>query len=231
MAKAKKKAVFFDAGGTLFAPHPSVGRIYADAAAKYGMYTDADEIEKIFREEFARRDRMASFAHATEKNEKEWWRALVREVFGKVTELRNFDSFFEYLYDLFARPEVWQLYPEVPRVLKALKEKRLVLGIVSNWDSRLLSICEGMRVDRAFDFILASALVGSAKPDAGIFKRALELARVSPGEALHVGDSVENDCLGAKRARIDALLINRSGREGVEVEWVKSLDEIVSYVE
>jgi len=225
------RAVFFDAGGTLFKPNPSVGEIYARTAQKYGMKVAAGETEKIFRDEFSRRDKLAaSQAHATEKNEKEWWKNLVRDVFEGLTPLKNFDSFFEDLYDLFARAEAWKLYPEVPKVLKRLKEKKLILGIISNWDSRLLSICEGMQMEKYFDFILASALVGSAKPDRGIFLEALKRASVKPEEAVHIGDSVENDYEGAKHAGIKAFVINRDGREIKNVQTLGSLADILTLI-
>ena len=196
------------------------------------MPVDAAVIENIFRREFSRRDGLAATsAHASEKNEKVWWKSLVRDVFGEATELRNFDAFFDDLYDLFARAEAWKLYPEVLDVLRELKEKQLILGIISNWDSRLLSICQGMNLDRCFDFILASAVVGSAKPDPGIFREALRRSEVEPHEALHVGDSVENDFWGAQRAGIHALLVNRSGRVIENAATIPSLAEIADYIE
>ena len=223
------RAIFFDAGGTLFAPHPSVGEIYTRIAGKHGMKVNAKQMETLFREEFGRRDKLVSLeAHSNEKNEKEWWKKLVCEIFSKVTTVQSFDSFFEELYDLFASAEVWKLYPDVTQTLDSLKKQNITLGIVSNWDSRLFSICRGMGLDKYFDFILASAVVGSAKPDSGIFKEALQRAKVSPDKALHIGDSLENDVWGAKRAGIDALLINRNGRAVSEVDCIMSLNDLIS---
>ncbi len=231
MYRKRYRAIFFDAGGTLFRPNPSVGAIYARVAGKYGMQADPLEVERFFREEFSKRDKQVALtAHASEKNEKTWWRNLVREVFKKVCELRRFDNFFEELYDLFARAEVWQLYPEAFGLLEELREKKFTLGIISNWDSRLFSICEEMKVKKFFHFILASAVVGSAKPDQGIFKVALKLAKAKPEEALHVGDSVENDFWGARGVGIDALFINRNGREVDGVSSIHSLREVLNYV-
>lgn len=222
------KAVFFDAGGTLFYPYPSVGEIYARVASAYGMTVDSCKVGEIFREEFLKRDKLGSSEmHATEKNEREWWRGLVRDVFEKVTPLKSFETFFEELYDLFASAEVWRLYPDVLPVLDWLKQKGCILGIVSNWDSRLLSICKGMGVDRHFDFILASALVGVAKPDRRIFEKALSLARVSSKEAIHVGDSLEDDIHGAQKAGLSTLWINRNGREVAGMLFIRSLDEMM----
>lgn len=226
----KIKAVFFDAGGTLFQPQPSVGELYARTAVKHGMQVDPQKIESIFRAEFARRDKLESVeAHRSEKNEKEWWRSLVKDVFAQVTELKNFETYFEELYDLFARAEAWNLYPEVIPLLETLKARKLILGIVSNWDHRLHSICAEMRLEHYFDFILASAVVGSAKPDSGIFKEALKRAGVAPREAVHVGDSVENDYHGAKNAGIHALLVERSGRVPEGVETIPSLSGVLAF--
>lgn len=235
MLKNKYRALFFDAGGTLFRPNPSVGTIYAQVALAYGIQVNPEEVERIFRLEFESRDKQIALkAHSSEKNEKEWWKNLVRAVFekAKVTSLfgEHFDEYFEELYDLFARAEVWQLYPEARDLLETLQTKNLILGIVSNWDSRLFSICEEMDVKKYFKFILASAVVGSAKPHRGIFEEALKCAGVTPEEALHVGDSVENDFWGARGMGIDALLINRNKREVENVKSIASLSDILNYL-
>ncbi len=227
----KYKAVFFDAGGTLFEPNPSVGDIYARIASDFGMKTDVQKIEAAFRAEFSKRDRAANMhAHDTEKNEKLWWKELVKAVFEKTVQVQNFDSFFEALYDYFATAAAWRLFPESVSVVDELRKKNLILGIVSNWDSRLHSICKQMGLDKRFDFILASAVVGSAKPNSGIFQEALKQANVAASEALHVGDSIENDIEGAHRSKIDALLIDRSGRETENIKTIRSLSEIVPHL-
>lgn len=228
----KIKAVFFDAGGTLFAPYPSVGEIYTSVARKYGMDAGAAEVESAFHEEFAHRDGMASLTSpAGVKDEKEWWKSLVREAFLKVTVLRRFDEYFDELYDLFGRPDPWRLYPEVLEVLAGLRARGLVLGIVSNWDSRLHLLCKGIGVEPYFDFILASAVVGSAKPDTGIFECALSHAGVSAEAAVHIGDSIDDDWTGARAAGIDALIVNRTGRVLPEVKTIGSLRGIFQHLE
>ena len=231
MTSKSYRAVFFDAGGTLFKPHPSVGEIYARVARPHGMTVDAEKLEKRFREEFSKRDKHVSLkAHSSEKNEREWWKNLVKDVFKEFTPLRNFDRFFDELYDLFARAKVWKLDSEAIPLLRKLRARKLVIGIVSNWDSRLFSICEGMDVKKYFDFILASAVVGFAKPDVKIFEEALRLANAKPSEALHIGDSVENDFFGARHAGIDALLINRNGYPVDNVTSICSLNDVTHYI-
>ena len=60
--------------------------------------------------------------------------------------------------------------------------------------------------------VTASA-AGAAKPDARIFARLLELAGVEPVQVLHIGDDPQADVVGATRAGMQAVWLNRDGRE------------------
>lgn len=210
---SKIKAIFFDAGGTLFQPYPSVGEIYAQVAHQYGLSATPQDLEVLFHTTWEKRDGLASLASRSgQKEEKEWWRSLVWEVFSKVGRIENFGAFFDELYDRFASPEAWRLFPDTLPLLQELKKRGKILGIVSNWDSRLFGLCDGLGLGPHLDFILASAVVGFAKPNPKIFQEALKRARVSSEEALHVGDSLEDDVWGAQQAGIQAIFLDRKGR-------------------
>ena len=73
---------------------------------------------------------------------------------------------------------------------------------------------------------MTSAEVGAAKPDRAIFERALDVARAEPGEAVHVGDSLENDVAGARAAGIRPVLVARDGAAPGGVEAIRSLAEL-----
>lgn len=227
---SKIKAFFFDAGGTLFRPYPSVGEIYCEVAFKHGLQTEAGALEKLFHSHWDEKDGLASLTNRTgQKEEKEWWRALVRDVFSKVGEIKNFEGFFEELYDRFARSEAWRLFPDALPILESLKKRGKIVGIISNWDSRLFGICEGLGLTPYLDFILASAAVGVAKPHPDIFKEALKRAEVSPQEALHVGDSLKDDVWGARQLGIHAIFIDRKRSRGLktpEITTIQFLDEL-----
>ncbi|MGQ0643871.1 MAG: HAD-IA family hydrolase [Elusimicrobiota bacterium] len=209
MAEPPLKAVFFDAGNTLFRPFPSVGHVYARTARKHGCRVSAAWVEERFQAEWRRRNGLAQLK--SEKKEKEWWRALVRRVFGGRFAPGRFRAYYEELYDLFASPATWRIYPDVLPTLKTLKKRGLRLGVISNWDSRLFRLCDGLGVTPYMDFILASAVEGAVKPEKTLFRRALARAGVRPEEALHVGDSYREDYWGARRAGLRALLIARAG--------------------
>ena len=58
----KIKAVFFDAGGTLFRPYPSVGEIYAETALRHGLAVEAGRAEAAFQAKWHERDGRAAEA-------------------------------------------------------------------------------------------------------------------------------------------------------------------------
>ncbi|MBI4358610.1 MAG: haloacid dehalogenase, partial [Candidatus Omnitrophica bacterium] len=79
----KVKAIFFDAGGTLFRPYPSVGEIYARTAFAYGMKCDPDVLEREFQLAWQKRGGLSSLGRETsEVKERSWWYTLVEEVFA-----------------------------------------------------------------------------------------------------------------------------------------------------
>ena len=210
---AGTKAILLDAGGTLFRPFPSVGHYYSSVAAKHGCKVGAEEVEAAFRRVWSQHDGIGDLrSHSDEKIEKEFWRKIVTAVFQDFKGLRAFDPFFDELHDLFAEPAVWKLYPETEEVLREFKKKKFIIGMVSNWDSRLLKLCKGLGIDAYFDFKVISAVFGAAKPDPRIFKEALKQAKVRADEAVHIGDSLEDDIRGAHLAGIQSIWLDRSGR-------------------
>jgi putative hydrolase of the HAD superfamily len=115
-------------------------------------------------------------------------------------------------------------FPDVLPALAALDEH--VLVIVSNWDCSLADWLGPAGLLEHVDAMVTSAEVGVAKPAAGIFERALELAGARPAEVTHVGDSLENDVAGARAVGIRPVLVARDGGAPGGVEAVRSLAEL-----
>ena len=105
--------------------------------------------------------------------------------------------------------------------LAALRALGSPLGIVSNFDSRVLRILEGLDLARWFESVTLSSQVGATKPDRAIFARALAHHGVDAARALHVGDSPAEDCEGARAAGLRAVLIDRSGRHASRPDLVR----------
>ncbi|MDO8211513.1 HAD family hydrolase [Conexibacter sp. CPCC 206217] len=118
-------------------------------------------------------------------------------------------------------------FPEVPGVLRAARAAGIRLVVVSNWDVSLHDALAQTGLAPLLDGVLTSAEVGSAKPAREIFDRALALAGVEAGAALHVGDDVAADVEGARAAGIDVRLVLRDGASApAGITTIRSLREL-----
>jgi putative hydrolase of the HAD superfamily len=171
-------------------------------------------------------------AEQIETLERDWWKELVHRIFEPYGRFPAFDDYFDELFLYFSKREAWTLYPEATETLAALKSRSLILTVVSNFDSRLLGILEGLGIAPYFDSVVISSRTGYAKPAPEIFQRALRFHRLDPGEALHVGDTLDSDVNGAVGSGLKAILVDRPGdhREKNLVR-VESLTEILGLLD
>src|SRR3954468_21192986 len=105
----------------------------------------------------------------------------------------------------------FEAFDDVAPALMDLRERRLRLVVVSNWDWSLSDVLGGLGLLPLLDAIVTSAEVGAAKPDPAIFEAALAAAGCSAAEAVHVGDSIDHDVASARAAGIRPLLLARDG--------------------
>lgn len=121
-------------------------------------------------------------------------------------------------------------FPDAAPALRELRAAGHTLVVVSNWDCSLPDWLRPPGLLELVDEVVSSAVVGAAKPDPAPFRRALELAGAEPADALHVGDSPENDVEGARAAGVRAVLVVRHGTAPPGVESVRSLTQVPSLV-
>ena len=122
----------------------------------------------------------------------------------------------------------FRAFDDVEPALRELRESGLRLIVLSNWDCSLPDWLGPAGVLELVDGVLASAVVGAAKPDPEPFRRALELAGAGAAEAVHVGDSPDKDAEGARAAGIRPVLVARAGDPPAGVEAIRSLRELPS---
>jgi putative hydrolase of the HAD superfamily len=231
------RVVFFDAAETLFHVNGSVAEIYLQHAVACGFREKTDSLAAI-KQAFARAFHEAPppiFAAAEpaqmKQSERLWWFDIVHNVFYRVGMFERFDEFFDRVFEVFADPASWALYPETCSTLAQLRTQGMELGIISNFDSRLFPIMRGLGIDTAFDTVTISSLAQAAKPAPAIFHRALEKHAADPEEALHLGDSIRDDVEGATKAGLHALLLNRKGSHvSPGIPSIRTLDELVPYL-
>ena len=228
--------VFFDVAGTLIRVRDGVGPQYARVAARFGVIADPAALEREFPRAFRAAPPMAFpglRATAIPSAEREIWRGIVRDVFAGAGHLDAFapgvfDEYFDAVYRHFEDPGTWDIFPDVMPTLAALRDGGRRLGIISNFDSRVLGILEGLGLAPWFGSVTLSSEVGATKPAALIFARALERQGIASAQALHVGDSLPEDAEGARAAGLRAVLIDRRGRHADRpgIERVTSLADL-----
>ncbi len=228
------KAIFFDAAGTLIRTARPVGKSYALLAKSYGKEVLPQEIAERFKTCFSSAPPLA-FPKAKAKKlkdlERAWWKVVVRRVFEPFGTFNRFDDYFSELFRYFGRTEAWSLYPEAIETLSALKKLGLTLAVISNFDSRLLGILDGLGIASRFDTVILSSQAGYAKPAPEIFHTALRLYGLRAEEALHIGDSPDKDAAGACGAGLKGVLLDRKGKAMSDsFPRVKNLKEILHLI-
>lgn len=119
---------------------------------------------------------------------------------------------------------------EVPGVLDELKREGLLLAVISNTeDGRLADSLEAAGIADRFDLLLDSHLVGQRKPDAAIFRLALDRLGLEANNAAFIGDSYVHDALAARAVGLRGILLDPLNLHPESVcPRVRSLSELIT---
>lgn len=207
----RRRAVLFDAAGTLIALREPVGNTYSRVAREHGVTVAPNALCAAFRIAFKAAPAMVFPGASIEEIralEKAWWRQVVSDTFqtaSAAARFRDFDTFFEQLFDAMGRPQAWCEIPGARSLLLKLRSLRWSLAIVSNFDRRLPGILEGLGLAELFDAVVLCSDAGAAKPEPAIFHCALERLEVPASRAIVVGDDAALDIEGARAAGLRAI--------------------------
>lgn len=211
------KIIFLDAVGTLFHTQGSVGHNYANFLANYDIFISELSLNQAFIEAFKAAPEPAFGVIDSPKRlaslEKEWWHQVVLKTLTVALKGRpfpDFEEFFDRVYDHFETASAWTLYPDVLPTLKTLTQQGIQLGVISNFDSRLLKVLQALEIAHFFQSVTLSSQVGVAKPDPIIFQAALNQASGTSNEVIHVGDQYLDDYQGAVGAGMAGRWLNRA---------------------
>jgi len=120
------------------------------------------------------------------------------------------------IYGLYKKSFSFEIVQGAEEVLQTLYG-RYKLAVVSNTMSEIPRFAlTDSGLMRFFQIVILSRDIGIRKPDPRIFWYALEKLNVKPKEAIHVGDSIKHDVVGAKNAGIKAAWIKIEGKKAAE---------------
>jgi putative hydrolase of the HAD superfamily len=208
---ARPRAVLLDVGDTMIRADPSWRDVYASVFGAHGVEATADEFEAAFRDAWREWEQEGPF-EASEAASFARLMALDRLVFSRLGYPDLPDAFFRDVDGAFRQRSAFFIFPDVIPALEAMRAAGLRLAVVSNWGWAAPELLQTLELARHFEVLSISARVGYQKPHPAIFRHALELLRVPPLEAIHVGDDPTADVLGARRAGIRPVLLDRRGR-------------------
>jgi putative hydrolase of the HAD superfamily len=201
------QAVFFDAVGTLLFPKPAAPTVYADVARRAGLELSPDDVRTRFLAAYRAQeqlDRNAGWV-TSEERERERWQTIVGDTLRGVPDP---DACFHELFEHFAKPTAWEVDPHIGSVLEKLLERGFVVGMGSNYDSRLLSVLAGFpELAPLQERVVVSATVGFRKPAAEFFRAVITSAGCEAHQIVFVGDDLDNDYHGAEAAGLHAMLL------------------------
>jgi HAD superfamily hydrolase (TIGR01662 family) len=242
----KLKAIYFDLGNTLIyysQPWPESFYRFANPLCgflhNHGMEFDDQAFQKMLMEDII----MHEPKEKDDYREDPAGKVLTNILTGMGFNHFGPDFIHQALRVMFSISEtMWQPEQDALPVIRELKKQGYLVGIISNAgdDENVQNLIDLGSIRPYLDFIVSSAGFGYGKPNPNIFQYALDELRVSPNQALMVGDTLRADILGANRIGMKSVWITRRAR-GVDqpitnpemVPWktIKTLDEILDLAE
>ncbi len=212
--------VLLDAGATLIGPRDSFGTVYAEVLREFDVDLPARTYEASLYAAMAELE--GSVPRGTDRfryfpgGEEEYWLRFatraIETATGRPVEPALAQEAVRRLRGVFRDGAAWEVYPDVPPALDALRDGGARLAIVSNWDSLLPPLLDALELTGYFDAVVVSHLEGVEKPDPALFRIALARLGGTADRALHVGDRPDIDLEGARAAGIAAVLVDRAGQ-------------------
>jgi putative hydrolase of the HAD superfamily len=229
------KAVFFDFYQTLVSYAPAREEVGARILSDFGFEIKPDDLSRpltIADEYFnienasspmSRRspeDRAAAFTRYQEVMLKEAGIVPSPELIAAMIDRWQNSSFKLALFD------------DVTPVLTDLQQRGLLLGLISNVDHDITPTLDDLGLTPLLDVVATSLDTGYAKPQPQIFQEAVARAGVKAGESLFIGDQYQVDVLGAEKAGLQGLLLDRGGHfKGVgDCPHLRNLNQLTGHL-
>jgi len=225
------KAVFFDVDFTLIYPGPTFrGEGYQQFCRRYGMDVNPAAFAQAVASAAQVLDEPGEPVYSADLFVK-YTRHIIERMGGRGDQL---DACAREIYTEWAACQHFELYDEVPGVLRALATGGVRVGLISNSHRCLTSFQSHFELHGLIAGAVSASEHGFAKPHLSIFRTALDLVRVPASDAVMVGDNLRQDVEGALAAGMRAILLHRSDeahpreRELVEsgVPVIRSLAEL-----
>jgi putative hydrolase of the HAD superfamily len=222
------RAVFFDVDFTLIYPGPTFqGAGYRDFCARHDVTVDAEAFGRAV---------ISASSHLETSGDVYDPEIFVQYTMRIIEAMGGAGAGVERaareIYDEWSACHHFEMYEDVPDVLRALHASGLKIGLISNTQRSLAAFQTHFGLEGLFTAAVSSYDHGYMKPHRSIFEAALRAVAVEPHEAVMVGDSLPADIEGARGLGMRAVLVSRSAGVGHaqacpdDVPVIRSLREL-----
>jgi HAD superfamily hydrolase (TIGR01662 family) len=202
------RAVFFDVDFTLLYPGPTFqGKGYQRFCAKHGMRVD----ERAFARAVAEASVLLEDVRTHRYDEQLFIDYTRRIIEGMGGSGPGVEACAREMHQEWTRYQHFSLYDDVEPALRELSKAGVRIGLISNTHRCLASFQEHFELEAYISGAISSSEHGYNKPHPSIFRAALDLLEVEPGESVMVGDHPAHDIEGALQVGMRAVLLKRSG--------------------
>ena len=214
------RAVFFDVDFTLIHPGPTFrGEGYRAFCERHGLAVDASRFDAAVAAASSVLDEAQDCIYQDELFHR-YTAAIIRGMGG---EGEGVERCAREMYGEWALCHHFEMYEDVPEVLRALASEGFRIGLISNSHRCLVSFQSHFELQGLISAAVSSSEHGYLKPHPSIFAAALAQIGAGPGESVMVGDSLPHDIAGARRVGMQGVLVKRSA-QGVEEDLVPPAD-------
>jgi len=229
------KAVFFDLYNTLVGFDPPREEIEARILKELGVEVSPQSLLRplMTADEFIYQEQAR---YPLSKRSKEETVALYTEYHGIILKEAGLETSWELITDILKKwlETDWKmvLFDDVVPTLTHLKERGLILGLISNVDRDITPLYQDLGLSAWMGVVVTSQEVGFNKPQPEIFQEALKQAGVRPSEAIYIGDQYQFDVVGAEGAGMRGVLLDRGGlfEDITDCPRIRSLTQVAKYL-
>lgn len=248
---ARIRLVTFDILHTLIIPRQPIHVQYAEVFRPFLGTLEPDAVKASFKTALkAVQKELPAYQHGAPL----WWAEVIkRTALGAGADAQRLDaSLHEIVPTLlkrFSSREGYRAFEDALPTISKLRDAGVDVGIISNGDMRFRLTLEDLGFPEDLRPFVLSEEAAVEKPDPEIYQRTIEEynrlhpeeQELGPENCLHVGDELECDFHGAKKARFEARLLRRPGPDGEQerkepdedlttVEVIRGLGEVLNIV-
>jgi putative hydrolase of the HAD superfamily len=229
------KAVFFDLYHTLVRYEPPQEDLEAEALRDFGIEVSPEVFHRplIMADEFIYQEIARRPLSQRSQEEK---MALYAQYQGILLKEAGIEADEKLILGLLGKMQQFKmklvLFDDVAPALNELKDKGLILGLISNVEHDMTATLNELGLPSWLAIVVTSQDSGFNKPQPEIFQEALRRAGVRPSEAVYVGDQYQVDCVGANQAGMKGVLLDRHGYFGeiTDCPRIRSLTELAEHL-